>query len=364
MAVLGFSAYIDYPDFALGAEHNFDVHGITGLFGHSGSGKTTLLRAIAGLETPVRGHVQWDGTTWFDSARRINVPTHRRGVGYVFQDVRLFPHLRVLGNLRFAARRAQRQADGPALDDVIDAFDLSALLPRDVTALSGGEQQRVAIARALVSRPSLLLFDEPLAALDMGRKAEILSYVQRIPERFGIGAIYVSHALDEVVQLAEHLVVLSNGAVAAYGSVAEVLERLDLGPVTGRFEASVVLQARVIAHDPYYRLTTLAHGEHRLYIPLIENAAGAQVRVRIRARDVSLALLRPENTSIRNRLKGTISQLAAEPDTAYAEVLVDIGGAQVRARLTRRSVDELGLREGLAVVAMVKSIALDKPISL
>lgn len=358
---LDVQARVDYDGFALDVDHQFELSGITGLFGHSGCGKTTLLRTLSGLEGGAIGLLRVGSHTWLDSANGICMPAHQRGVGYVFQDVRLFPHLSVVGNLRFAERRAPRSRTAPAFEEVVEAFHLAPLLGRRTTALSGGESQRVAIARTLLTRPSLLLFDEPLAALDIRRKAEILPYIQSIPERFGISAIYVSHALDEMAALAERMVVLSAGRIVAHGSVAQVLERLDLGPVTGRFEAGVVLRAQVMSHDDEFMLTTLQHGTQSLEVPRIQSESGSWVRVRIRARDVTLALARPDKVSVRNMLSGTISELIEEPATAYAEALIDVGGAQIRARLTRRSVSDLALTPGTPVVAMVKSVALDRP---
>lgn len=352
---------VSFPNFTLDVSHTFAAQGITGLFGQSGSGKTTLLRALAGLERKASGTIRLGDSTWLDTATGVDQPAHTRRVAYVFQDVRLFAHLDVSGNLRYAMKRARgERLARPAFDDVVDALDLGALLTRRTGALSGGERQRVAIARAVLSAPQLLLFDEPLAALDVRRKAEILPYISNLSRRFNLPGIYVSHAIDEISALADQLLVLSAGKVAAHGPVAEVLERLDLGPLLGRFEAGVVLSATVESHDSEYALTTLAHGEHRLSVPALDAPLGSGVRVRIRARDVAIARVAPEQISIRNVLAGKVSEVREETDTAYAEILVDVGDAQLRARLTRRSAVELGLKPGSEVYALIKSVALER----
>jgi molybdate transport system ATP-binding protein len=360
-AGLAVNLRVVYGSFELAVEHTFASQGITGLFGQSGSGKTTLLRVIAGLENVAEGHIQFGAERWLDQATACNVPAHARGVGLVFQDARLFQHLSVRGNLRYAHRRSRHLGGTLQWDEVIDALDLAPLLERAVTLLSGGERQRVAIGRALLSRPRLLLFDEPLAALDMRRKSEILPYLRAIPARFSIPTIYVSHAMDEMAQVADHLVVLSAGKIVASGPVTSVLQRMDLGPLLGRFEAGVVLNATVQAHDEPYALTTVAIANQAIVVPGFSAAIGTTVRLRIRARDVALALERPHGLSIRNMLDGVITELAPEPTTAYAEVLVAVGHAHLRARVTRQAADQLGLCEGMPIVALVKSVALDRP---
>ncbi|MEX2615478.1 MAG: molybdenum ABC transporter ATP-binding protein [Alphaproteobacteria bacterium] len=349
-----------YPDFELDISHRFGLDGITALFGPSGCGKTTLLRIIAGLEKNAEGRIAFGDEAWLDTGDAIFVPPHRRGVGYVFQDARLFPHLSVAGNLRYAARRSAGIDRRIEFDDVVTALDLGALLPRRVGALSGGERQRAAIGRTLLTRPRLLLMDEPLAALDIQRKAEILPYIERLPGAFGVPVIYVTHAIDEVAGLARRMVVLANGKKVAEGPVAAVLERLDLQPATGRFEAGVVLTARIVGHDNRFHLTRLDHHGQAIDIPMVELPIGSAVRLRVRARDVSLATERPGKVSVRNILSGTISQIEEEADTAFAETLVDVGGANLRARITRAAVADLCLSPGTPVFALVKSIAFDR----
>jgi molybdate transport system ATP-binding protein len=336
------------------------LEGITGLFGPSGCGKSTLLRIISGLEQNAEGRIQFGDEVWQDSSQAIFTAPHKRGIGYVFQDVRLFPHLTVAGNLRYAERRSRSHLNNINLDDVVMALDLGPLMNRRPTSLSGGERQRAAIGRTLLTRPRLLLMDEPLAALDIMRKAEILPYIERLPQMFRVPIIYVTHSIDEVTRLVEQILVLHGGRKVAYGPVAEALERLDLQPITGRFEAGVVLTARVIHHDLKYRLTHLDHHGKCIVMPSADIAVGSEVRLRIRARDVSLATTPPQDISVRNILPGTIVEIVEEADTAFAETLVDVGGAKIRARITRLAVSELALAPGKPVFALIKSIAFDR----
>lgn len=357
--VLTFRFRLHYGDFGLALAHDMRLTGITALFGHSGSGKTTVLRVLAGLEKRAEGTVAFDGQVWqSENPGDSFVPAHNRAVGYVFQDARLFSHLTVAGNLAFAETRSRNRAPVTDFETVVERFDLQPLIDRRPESLSGGEQQRVAIARALLARPRLLLLDEPLSALDTPRKAEILPYIARLPEQFGVPVIYVTHSVDEVAYLADEMIVLSKGRKVADGPVGETLARLDLGPVTGRFEAGVVLAAKVLEHDHEYRLTTLDIGGSQLEVPLIAAAAGQEVRLRLRARDVTLATKRPEQVSSRNVLEGSIVEIQEEPETTYAETLVQVEGGLIRARLTRRSVADLNLTPGVKVFALVKSISL------
>jgi len=358
---LSVAARIAFDAFRLEVEHDWPLEGITALFGPSGCGKTTLLRVIAGLERRARGRVACDGVVWQDE-RGTFVDAHRRGVGLVFQEARLFPHLSVGGNLRYAERRSRRASRAIGWSDVVETLDLAPLLERRPESLSAGERQRVAIARTLLARPRLLLMDEPLAALDIGRKADILAHVARLPRAFGVPVLYVTHSIDEVAQLADRMLVLGEGKVVADGSVAEVLGRLDLGVATGRFEASTILEARVVGRDERYHLTRLEIGGQALVMPEADFDPGETVRLRLRARDVALATRRPEQVSIRNVLAGRVAEIRIDPGTAFAETSVEIGGAQLRARITREAVDALGLAPGTPVFALIKSIAVDRSV--
>lgn len=360
MTEIEFKSQISFGDFSLDVSHRMPLDGITALFGPSGCGKSTLLRIIAGLERNARGRIRFGDEPWQDDAQRIFVPPHLRGVGYVFQDARLFPHLSVAGNLRYAEKRSRAAGDAISLDGVVTALDLEPLMNRRPSALSGGERQRVAIGRTLMTRPRLLLMDEPLAALDVRRKGEIVPYIERLPKAFGVPVIYVTHTIEEVTRLAQSMLALGGGRTVAYGPVADVLERLDLQSLTGPFEAGAVLTARVTRHDDAFRLTHLDHHGVEIVMPMADLAIGDQVRLRIRARDVSLATERPKGISVRNILHGKIVEIAEEPDTAFAETLIDIGVTRLRSRITRAAVADLSLMPGTPVFALIKSVSFDQ----
>lgn len=358
MTELSVDVRVRYREFELAVTQGFPGNGITALFGPSGCGKTTLLRVIAGFETGATGRVSFAEEVWLD--QRWSVAPHLRGVGYVFQDARLFPHLNARSNLDYAHRRSTSVSGGYSFDDVVDVLDLAPLFGRRVSQLSGGERQRIAVGRTLLARPRLLLMDEPLAALDTRRKGEIMPYIARLPSAFGVPIIYVTHALEEVTQLCDRIVALSSGRVVATGGVADTLERLDLDDVQGRFEAGAVLTGHVAAQDPVLHLTRVDLGGGALEVPEIGMVPGAQVRLRVRARDVSLARSRPEGLSIRNILSAHVTSIVAEPDTAYAEILLDLGGQHLRARITRAAVQDLGLAEGAPTFALIKSVSFDR----
>ncbi|MCP1337379.1 molybdenum ABC transporter ATP-binding protein [Futiania mangrovi] len=346
--------------FALDVAFTAPARGITALFGPSGCGKTTILRCMAGL-TRLGGSVRVGAETWQDDAAGVFVPPHRRAVGYVFQEASLFSHLSVRRNLLYGWRRAGRAASEARLapDDVVDLLGLAPLMDRTTEALSGGERQRVAVGRALLAAPRLLLMDEPMSALDRMSKEDILPYIESLPSRLKLPIVYVSHDIAEVSRLADRAVLMGRGSVVAEGALDVLLERLDLGPAAGRFEAGTILTATVAGHDAGYHLTLLDLAGQRIVIPRAPVPVGETVRLRIRARDVALTLGPPQGISIRNVLGGTVIQLVEEPGTAYAEVLVDVGGGRLRARLTRLAVAELGLRTGMKVHALMKSVAFE-----
>lgn len=359
MSELSVDVRLSFPEFALDISHCFAGEGITALFGSSGCGKSTLLRVIAGFEGRARGRIALGTEAWQEG--RKFVPPHRRGVGFVFQDAHLFQHLSVKGNLDYAHRRAAKEPVRYSFDDVVDALDLGPLFSRSAARLSGGERQRVAIGRTLLARPRLLLMDEPLAALDTRRKAEILPYIAQLPKLFGLPVIYVTHALEEVTQICDRIVALDAGHVVAAGGVAETLERLDMAGVQGRFEAGVILSGSVAGQDAILHMSRVDLGRGTmLEVPEIGLDAGAEVRLRVRARDVSIALARLEGLSIRNQLPASVMTITPEPDTAYAEVLLDLGNQHLRSRITRAAVRDLGLAEGQNVVALIKSVAFDR----
>ncbi len=357
--VLDLNARVRLSDFELVIDESLELSGVTAVFGPSGSGKSTLLRTIAGFEQPQTGSISCAGEVWFDSAGGINVPPHRRSVGYMFQDARLFSHLDVDGNLKFAQKR-RGSIDNLTVEHVVDVLDLGALLERSVDALSGGERQRVALGRTLLTVPRLLLLDEPLSALDQARKEDILPYLENLPREFNIPTLYVSHDIDEVAHLADRMVVLANGSVKAQGQTAAILERFDLEPYTGRFEAGVLVEGEVTSHDDRLHLTRVDLHGATLTIPMAADApVGERVRLRIRARDVAIATRPPQGLSIRNVLPGTLLKIVIEPENGTAQTIIDVGGPRIRARLTLAAVEDLNLREGLPVYALIKSISLD-----
>lgn len=333
--------------------------GVTALFGHSGVGKTTLISAIAGLARPRRGRIAFDGEVLFDSERGIDVPAGKRGFGYVFQEGRLFPHLSVRQNLLYSRLFDRRQHAPVDLAHIVDLLGIGDLLERRPAQLSGGEKQRVAIGRALLAKPRLLLLDEPLASLDAYRKSEILRYLELLRDETRIPMIYVSHAVEEVVRLAGAMVLIADGTVKAVGPVDAVMTDLNLRQYTGRYEGGAVVTARVAAQEEHYGLAQLDFDGGTLYVADLDALIGETVRVRIRARDVALALAPPQGTTFRNIVAGRIVQIA-ESDGSMAEVRLAVGSAAIVARVTRQSLHTLGLREGMTVYALIKAIALDR----
>lgn len=339
--------------------------GIIALYGPSGSGKTSIVNAIAGLLTPDRGRIAIAGETLYSSADGIDVPPRRRRVGYVFQEPRLFPHFSVRGNLGYGMRRGGSGNGAFDLDAVGALLGLDKLLERRPGDLSGGEKQRVAIGRALLSNPRILLMDEPLASLDDARKAEIMPFIERLHGELDIPIIYVSHDMDENMRLADTLVLIEAGQVAAVGPIEELTSRLDLRPLTGRYDAGAVIRATVAGHDLNFGLSELAFPGGRLKVAKLGLPLGTRVRARIRANDVALAAVKPEQVSIRNILPATVIEVAADHDNAnVVDVRMRIGppdkGAVLWSRITLRASRELDLAVGKPIFAMVKSVALDR----
>ncbi|MBB4267168.1 molybdenum ABC transporter ATP-binding protein [Roseospira visakhapatnamensis] len=347
--------------FALDARFAVPARGVTALFGPSGCGKTTVLRCVAGLTRLAEGHLSVNGVVWQDGRHRFLAP-HRRPVGYVFQEASLFPHLSVTGNLRYGQRRAR--GDGPrpvAFDDVVELLGLARLLDRSTTVLSGGERQRVALGRALLTQPRLLLMDEPLAALDRASKDEILPYLERLHARLDIPVLYVSHDLAEVERLADTLVLMEAGRVRAAGPLAALLADPAL-PLVRLPEAAEVLDAVVVGHDEAYGLSVVAVPGATLQVPGAAGPVGSPRRLRIAASEVSLCRDGPPTgSSVLNVLPARI--LRAEPLAPHQMTVVlalgEMGeGATLLARVTRKSWEGLGLRPGLSLHALVKSVAL------
>jgi molybdate transport system ATP-binding protein len=327
--------------------------GVTALFGRSGSGKTTLVNIVGGLIRPTRGRIAVDGQTLVDSERHLFVPKHRRRIGYVFQDSRLFPHLNVRQNLLYG-RWFSRGKGGAAadFDSVVELLGIASLLDRPPDLLSGGEKQRVAIGRALLAHPRLLLMDEPLASLDEARRAEILPYIERLRDKAGVPILYVSHSVAEVARLATTVVILADGKVTAVGPVLDILPLADAG------DGGSVLDARIAHHDERFQLTTLVSAAGELQVPRLSAPPGGSVRAYIRARDVMLSLNPPQEISALNVLAGRIAQVT--PAGAQADVRLDCNGAILVARVTAKSVQRLALAPGRAVYAVIKSVSFER----
>lgn len=331
--------------------------GITVLFGRSGSGKTTIVNALAGLLRPQAGRIAVGGQALLDTAAGVWLPPHRRRVGYIFQEGRLLPHLTVRQNLRYGALFAPRDAPREDLDRVVEMLGIGALLHRRPAALSGGEKQRVAIGRALLSGPRLLLADEPLAALDEARKAEILPHFERLRDELAIPILYVSHAAPEVARLATTVVAIEAGRVVRQGAAAEVLGDPYVTPAGARAAGAVVV-ARVVAHHAD-GLSELEAGGQALWMPRVSQAENAEVRLRIAAHEVILARERPVGLSALNILPGTVAALrgGAGPGVMVA---LDTPAGRVLARITRRSALALDLAPGVAVFAIIKSVSPER----
>ncbi len=343
-------------DFSLETAATFEADGCVAVFGPSGAGKSTLLRLIAGHARPQRGRIEYDGAVWVDTAKKIFTPPHLRSVGTVFQDGRLFPHLTVEQNLRYAVERAPLREDGAGVEETVAAFDLAPLLGRRPETLSGGERQRVALARTMLTRPQLLLLDEPLSALDRKRKEEILPYLDNLSESFGAPALYVSHNVDEVIRIADRTIILTDGRIEATGETAEIMNAYGLSAGAEIDSPGAILTATVTEHDTTYGLTRVSIGGSVISLPINEaKAVGANVGVRIDARNVAIALNRPEAISIRNILPATIASLEGRDGSAFVDVVMDVDGTRLRAQVTRAASDDLSLAPGVRVYALVKT---------
>jgi molybdate transport system ATP-binding protein len=330
--------------------------GITALFGRSGSGKTSLIRIIAGLARPHEGLVALDEEVLIDTAQRIFVAKHRRRFGYVFQEARLFPHLSVRHNLSYGQWFASVGVARESLDRIVALLGIEALLDRRPEKLSGGEKQRVAIGRALLSSPRLLLMDEPLAALDDARKAEVMPYLERLRDEMDIPIVYVSHSIAEVARLADQVVVMQDGKVEAVGSAIDVLSH----PLASfdRREAGVLLEGKVECVDERHCIATIALKSAQLHVPEANLLPGKAVRVRIPSRDVMLATKRPEGLSALNVLEATVRELKPAGE-ATVDVVVDCGGDAIISRITGFSAERLELRVGTTIFAIIKTVALE-----
>ncbi len=345
---------IQRGDFTLDSEFSIPATGVTALFGSSGCGKTTLLRAMAGLENTQSGYLKVAEKLWQDD--NVFVPPHQRSIGYVFQEPSLFEHMNVKRNLEYGLKRVAPADQKVSLDRAIELLGIGGLLQRKPESLSGGERQRVAIARALAVSPDLLLMDEPLAALDQSRKQEVLPYIESLHKELEIPVIYVSHSLEEVAQLADHLILMEQGRVVDSGDIHDMFTRLDL-PLAHELDASAIITAKVTGFDEHYHLMFLQFAGGTITVAGQNLNKGDAVRLRLVARDVSLTLEHQSSTSILNIFPVTVDEIL---QTGPAQLIVRLmaGGVPMLSKITRKSAAELKLEPGKKVFAQVKSVAL------
>lgn len=350
---------VNYPGFSLDTDLSFPDAGVTVIFGRSGSGKTTLLRCLAGLERSPDGFMTFSDSVWQDESTRTFLPVHRRAIGMVFQEARLFPHLTVKDNLLYGYRRIAPAQRKITLEQVVDLMDLNPLLARRPRGLSGGEQQRVAIGRALLTSPDLLLMDEPLASLDAERKRDILPFLIRLRKEMQLPIIYVTHSLSEVLQLVDTLVLLQAGKVMAAGPANEVMSRLDLAGTAGPASVGSVLTTTVADHESEYGLTRVQYRDQSLYIPEQPLPVGSPLRLHLLARDISIALTKSETpTSVLNVLPATVLEIGpTDSKGSSVNLKLDIG-EPILATITRKSLANLKLKPGMPVIASVKAVKM------
>lgn len=348
---------VRFPGFHLQTRLTLLDGGVTVLFGPSGSGKTTLLRCLAGLERSNTGVLKFGDTVWQDEARNIFVPVHKRPIGLVFQEPRLFPHLSVRNNLLYGFKRVPIHERRIALDEVVEVLDIAHLLDRRPGFLSGGEGQRVAIGRALLTSPSLLLMDEPLASLDTQRKRELLPYIRRLQTTWQVPIVYVSHSLGEILQLVDTMVLLKQGKVVAQGPVDEVFSQLELRHHIDSKAVGAVLDTIVAEHEPEFGLTRLQFMDHQLHVPQQSAEAGQSVRLHIHSNDVSIVTSPPNNqTSVLNILEARVLEVGALDANSYSvDIKLDVG-QPILATITRKSLARLGITVGQKVYAHIKAI--------
>ncbi len=345
-----------FPNASIDVTFEVPTPGLTAVFGPSGAGKSTVIAAVAGLLRPDHCRIVLDDIVLADTEAGLWVPPEARRAGLVFQDARLFPHMSVGTNLRYGMRRVPAGPIG--FDDVVSLLGIGALLDRRPHTLSGGERQRVAIGRALLSQPRLLLMDEPLASLDAARKAEILPYLADIKTALRLPVLYVTHAMEEVARLADAVVLMEAGAVVAVGNLPEMTSRADL-PLARRDDAAAVLPARVLSHDPARQLSRIEAGGTSLLVPLLDEPAGAAIRVRIPAREVILAREAPSAISVHNIVSGIVRAVTQDAVRHAALVEVALPEGAFLARVTPDAITRLGLSQGAPVLALIKSVAIE-----
>lgn len=339
-------------DHVLEVDLQIPAKGITAIFGVSGAGKTSLINAISGLTQPQRGRIQLHNRLLFDAEQKIALPPEKRRIGYVFQDARLFPHYRVRGNLQYGMAPAMKAQ----FDSLVSLLGLEALLPRFPLSLSGGEKQRVAIGRALLTAPDMLLLDEPLASLDLPRKRELMPYLQKLAKQVDIPMLYVSHSLEEILQLADNVLVLDAGKVKAFGPLERVWSSSAMRPWLPVSELTSVLRVQVLEQHPDYPMTALSLGDQHIWVSRVNQPVKTPLRIRIASADVSLALQPPQHSSIRNILPAQVVELLEVGD--QVEVKLRIGISELWARITPWARDELGIRPDQWLYAQIKSVSV------
>jgi molybdate transport system ATP-binding protein len=342
--------------FTLNARFEFPTPGVVALFGRSGSGKSTLVNIIAGLLEPDAGRVALDDAVLLDTERRVDVPPERRRIGYVFQDARLFPHLRVAANLRYAEKRAVG-VPYVTLEAVTRLLDLGPLMDRRTHQLSGGERQRVAIGRALLSQPRLLLLDEPLAALDSARREEVLPYLETLRDQLAIPMVYVTHNFDEVLRLATYIVLMEAGSVIGQGGIGEMSLNPSLRSIIGPDEVGAIIEGVVLGADPASNLTRVRVGNGEINVQATGLVAGTALRVQFLARDIIVSTHAPQHLSVRNSLAGVVTHIH-DDDRDSDLITIDIGATQIMARITKAATRALALQAGMPAWALVKSVSL------
>ncbi|TGG93900.1 molybdenum ABC transporter ATP-binding protein [Natronospirillum operosum] len=353
--MIEFDFHLQRPGFCLELAGRIPPRGVTALFGHSGCGKTTLLRCLAGLEPEVQGRLSVNGQQWQAGGRQW--PPHQRAVGYVFQEGALFPHLTVTGNLHYGYRRVPADARRLQPGEVVELLGLAPLLHRYPHELSGGQRQRVAIGRALLTSPDLLLMDEPLAALDALSKNEILPWLDRLHQTLDIPVVYVTHAIEEVARLADHMLLLEQGRLLAAGPLQSLLTRTDL-PLAHADNATSVIETKVVRFESEYHLLHLTFDGGELQVPCTHAPETSTVRIRVAARDVVLSLSADSRGSALNHLPARITGFNNDPHPAHQLVTLTLGDTPLLARITRKSRDQLGLQTGQAVHVQFKAVAI------
>lgn len=350
-------------DFSLDIQAEIPSFGICAVFGRSGSGKTSLLDVLSGLSCPDQGRIQIGDTVTYDGALNINIPTERRKIGYVFQDARLFPHLTVLKNLRYGFKPERKSAywdTSNILDQIIHLLDLQGLLKRYPFQLSGGEKQRVAIGRALLTCPDILLMDEPTAALDLPRKQEIIHYLLTLVSRIQIPILYVTHHLDEIAQLADHMLLIDKGRIIANGTTQAVWHSEHLRPWFNQHNLSALMTASIVEHRIDHQLTKVRLSKQYIWIPLIHVPVDHLIRLRLFARDISLTKQPSEDSSIRNILTVTITQIESTSNRGESLISLELDDQVGFALITSWAVNELAFAVGDTLYAQIKSVCIAK----